>query len=69
MLEKIWIDETMCIQPWEQFIEKLKEEWQEFVLFVCIPPLRFIPTFTRPDSYLIIGDSFVERKRCVSSHS
>ncbi|KAJ3491300.1 hypothetical protein NLI96_g800 [Meripilus lineatus] len=36
MLEKIWIDETMCIQPWEQFIEKLKEEWQEFVLFATV---------------------------------
>lgn len=36
MLEKIWIDETLCILPWEQYIEKLKGEWHEFVLLVCI---------------------------------
>lgn len=26
----------MCFQPWSQFIEKLKDEWQGFILFVCI---------------------------------
>lgn len=35
-LEKTWIDETMCLQPWEQLIEKLRGEWQEFVLYVCV---------------------------------
>ncbi|CAL1699558.1 unnamed protein product [Somion occarium] len=32
-LEKIWVDQCMCHQPWAVFIEKLKSEWEEFILY------------------------------------
>ncbi len=33
-LEKIWIDNTTSAVSWRQFIQKLKDEWQEFTLYV-----------------------------------
>ena len=33
-LEKIWVDKCMCHHPWAVFIEKLKSEWEELVLYV-----------------------------------
>lgn len=35
-LEKIWVDQTMSHLPWEQFIEKLKNDWQEFILYATV---------------------------------
>ncbi|KAK7676771.1 hypothetical protein QCA50_020239 [Cerrena zonata] len=32
-LEKIWVDRCMCHHPWAVFIEKLKSEWEEFILY------------------------------------
>lgn len=36
-LEKIWVDNTTSIVSWRQFIQKLKDEWQEFTLYVRFP--------------------------------
>jgi len=35
-LERIWVDRTMCHLPWDQFIEKLKGDWQEFILYATV---------------------------------
>ncbi|KAH8101122.1 hypothetical protein BXZ70DRAFT_110008 [Cristinia sonorae] len=35
-LERIYVDGTMCHLPWAIFIEKLKDEWQEFTLFATV---------------------------------
>jgi len=35
-LEKIWVDRILCKLPWATFIEKLKNEWQEFVLYSTV---------------------------------
>ncbi|KAI0078375.1 hypothetical protein K474DRAFT_1660618 [Panus rudis PR-1116 ss-1] len=35
-LEKIWVDSTMAHQPWALFIERLKSEWQEFILYSTV---------------------------------
>lgn len=33
-LEEIWVDEIVRIGPWQDFMKKLQQEWQEFILFV-----------------------------------
>lgn len=33
-LEKIWVDRLVDLRPWTYFINKLNEEWQEFIIIV-----------------------------------
>lgn len=34
-LEKIWVDKVITEKPWKTFVETLKNEWIEFILYVC----------------------------------
>jgi hypothetical protein len=33
-LEKIWVDDIISEKPWKNFVETLKNEWIEFILYV-----------------------------------
>lgn len=35
-LERIWIDGVIVYPQWKHFIEKLKSEWSDFLLPVCV---------------------------------
>lgn len=40
-LSKLWIDESICANPWEKFIDNMKQEWVQAVVYVsnlpCLP--------------------------------
>ena len=35
-LEKIWVDRLLHLRPWTEFINKLNNEWQEFIIIVSL---------------------------------
>ena len=39
-LEKIWVDRLLHLRPWTEFINKLNNEWQEFIIIVSLLVLR-----------------------------
>jgi hypothetical protein len=46
-LRRIWVDETVHEQAWKQFLNKVQDEWDKFLLpvrsspEVCISPLSY----------------------------
>ena len=57
-LERIWVDKVINQRPWKIFVDTLKEEWIEFILYV-----KFVVIFNGWSSLkLHLGDCSPERK-------
>ena len=64
-LEKIWVDKVINQRPWKTFVDTLKEEWIEFILYVSV----FVAIIFCLHRLFVLGNSSSERQCSISRYT